>query len=301
MTRWALLGLALLTAVPALAADAVRVSSKLDAEASLLGHVIQQVLEARGVATENKIQLGPTKIVRSALLSGEIDVYPEYTGNGAFFFNIDSDPVWKNGVAGYEKIRALDAEKNNLVWLKPAPANNTWAIAVRQDVAAANKLATLEDFARWVSQGGTVKIAASAEFVESPAALPSFQAAYNFKLAPDQILVLAGGDTAVTLKAAAERISGVNAAMAYGTDGAISALGLVALEDNKGAQIVYAPAPVVRAEVLAKHPAIKDALEPVFATFDASTLRALNARISLEGQDAKQVATAYLKEKGFVK
>jgi len=279
--------------------DAVRVASKLDAEARFLGNVILQTLQAKGIAVESKLALGPTKIVRTALLSGEIDIYPEYTGNGAFFFNIDSDPVWKNLEAGYEKVRDLDAEKNKIVWLKPAPANNTWAIAVRKDVAAANKLANLEDFAHWVAGGGKVKIAASAEFVESPAALPAFEATYNFKLAPDQIVTLAGGDTAVTEKAAADQTSGVNAAMAYGTDGAIAALGLVALDDNKGAQIVYAPAPVIRADVLAKHPEIKGALEPIFATLNADALRSLNAKISLDGQDAKQVAVAYLKEKGF--
>ncbi len=298
----AALAAALVLVNPAFAADgAVRVGSKLDAEASLLGNIIIQTLEAHGIKTENKLQLGPTKITRNALLTGEIDIYPEYTGNGAFFFNIDSDPVWKNLEAGYDKVRALDAEKNKIVWLKPAPANNTWAIAVRKDVADPNKLRTLDDFAKWVDGGGAVKIAASAEFVESPAALPSFEATYKFKLKPDQIVVLAGGDTAVTLKAAAEKTSDVNTAMAYGTDGAIAALGLVALDDNKGAQIVYAPAPVVREQVLAQHPDIKTALEPIFATLDASTLRALNAKIALEGQDAKQVAAAYLKEKGFAK
>ncbi len=281
------------------AADTVRVGSKLDAEAALLGNMILQTLSAHGIATENKIQLGPTKITRGALLAGEIDVYPEYTGNGAFFFNIDSDPVWKNLEAGYEKVRALDAEKNHIVWLKPAPANNTWAIAIRKDVAQANHLASIEDFAKWVSGGGKVKIAASAEFVESPAALPSFESVYQFKLAADQILVLAGGDTAATERAAAESTSGVNAAMAYGTDGAISALGLVALDDSKGAQIVYAPAATLRAEVLDKHPDIRGWLEPIFATLDSATLRSLNAKVTLDGQDPKQVAAAYLKEKGF--
>jgi osmoprotectant transport system substrate-binding protein len=292
--------LALASAAPAAAADSVKVGSKLDAEASVLGNIILQVLNAHGIATENKLQLGPTKIVRTALLSGEIDIYPEYTGNAAFFSNTDSDPAWKSLEAGYKKAKELDV-KNKLVWLAAAPANNTWAIAVRQDVASANKLATVADFAKWVNAGGNVKLAGSAEFVESPAALPAFQSTYGFKLGPDQIVVLAGGDTSVFEKAAAEGTSGVNAAVAYGTDGAISALGLVALDDDKGAQIVYAPAPVVRAEVLAKHPEIGPALAPVFASLDAETLRKLNAEVSVDGKDAKAVAADYLKAKGFVK
>ena len=283
------------------AADTVRVSSKLDAESGLLGTMILQVLEANGIPTENKVQLGPTKIVRSALLAGEIDIYPEYTGNGAFFFNIDSDPAWKNARAGYEKVRQLDQEKNNIVWLKPAPANNTWAIALRRDVASPNKLSTMEDFARWVKDGGKAKIAASAEFVESPAALPSFQSTYGFTLKPEQILVLAGGDTAATIRAAAEGTSGVNTAMVYGTDGAIAALDLAVMQDTKGAQMVYEPAPTVRAAVLEKNPKIREVLDPVFASLDTETLRSLNAKISVEGQDPKQVATTYLKSKGFLK
>lgn len=287
--------------VAAYAQDAVRVGSKIDTEGALLGNMIIQMLEAKGIKTVNRLQLGPTKIVRSALVAGEIDIYPEYTGNGAFFFNIDSDPVWRDGRSGYEKVKALDAEQNKLIWLEPAPANNTWAIAARKDVASANKLTTMEDFAKWVAGGGKVKIAASAEFVESPAALPAFEKTYGFRFRPDQILTLAGGNTAATERAAAEQSSGVNAAMAYGTDGTLAALGLVVMTDTKGAQIVYQPAPVVRAAVLDKYPAIRTALDPVFASLDLATLQSLNAKIAVEGQDARQVATAYLKDKGFLK
>jgi osmoprotectant transport system substrate-binding protein len=289
-----------LSASASFAQDAVRVASKIDTEGSLLGNMIIEVLEANGIKTVNKLQLGPTKIVRNAILAGEIDIYPEYTGNGAFFFNVDTDPAWKDAKRGYEKVRQLDLEKNKIVWLQPAPANNTWAIALRQDVASADKLATMEDFAKWVGGGGKLKLAASAEFVESPAALPSFQKTYGFTLSQDQILVLAGGNTAATERAAAEGTSGVNAAMAYGTDGSLAALGLVVMTDTKGAQIVYAPCPVVRQAVLAKHPKIKDGLAPVFASLDLKTLQGLNAKIAVEGQDAKQVARTYLQSKGFL-
>lgn len=295
------LALGIAATATAFAQEAVRVGSKIDTEGSLLGNMIVQLLEAKGVKTVNRLQLGPTKIVRGALVAGEIDLYPEYTGNGAFFFNIDSDPVWRDGRSGYEKVKQLDAEQNKLVWLQPAPANNTWAIAVRKDVASANKLATMEDFAKWVTGGGKVKIAASAEFVESPAALPSYEKTYGFRFRQDQILTLAGGNTAATERAAAEQTSGVNSAMAYGTDGTLAALGLVVMDDSKGAQIVYQPAPVVRASVLDKYPAIKGTLDPVFASLDLATLQSLNAKIAVEGQDARQVATAYLKDKGFLK
>ena len=282
-------------------APAVRVSSKIDTEGSLLGSLMIQVLQAGGIKTENKLQLGSTKIVRGALVAGEIDLYPEYTGNGAFFFADEKNPAWKNAAAGYELVKKLDADKNKLVWLSPAPANNTWSLALRKDVAQKNKLKSLADLGPWLAGGGQFKLAASAEFIERSDALPAFQTAYNFKLNNAQLLTLAGGDTTVTLKAAAEQTSGVNAAMAYGTDGAIAALGLVVLEDPKGIQPIYAPAPLVRAATLARHPKIKDLLEPVFRTLDRPTLQSLNAKIAVEGQDAQKVAADYLKAKGFIK
>lgn len=272
-------------------------ASKIDTEGALLGNMIVELLQARGLAVENKLQLGPTNIVRAAILAGQVDVYPEYTGNGALFFHLESDPAWKNWGRGYELVERLCRDKNQLVWLAPAPANNTWVIALRKDLAERRRIASMEDFAKYVAEGGRIKLAASAEFVESPAALPAFEATYGFRLSDEQLLTLSGGNTAATLRAAAEEMSGVNAAMAYGTDGALAALGLVALADDRGAQIVYAPAPVIREAVLQQHPEIRSVLDPVFATLTVETLQRLNAQIAVDGQEAGSVAVSYLKSR----
>jgi osmoprotectant transport system substrate-binding protein len=198
-------------------------------------------------------------------------------------------------------VKKLDAEKNKLIWLTPAPANNTWTIAVRQDLAQKNKLTSLDDLSRYLKNGGEFKLAASAEFIERADALPAFEKAYGFDLKQDQLLSLAGGDTAVTIKAAAQQTSGVNAAMAYGTDGPVAALGLQTLSDPKGVQPIYAPTPVVREAVLKAYPELDSWLKPVFASLDEKTLQKLNASIAVEGLDAKKVAADYLKEKGLVK
>ncbi|MGH6981951.1 MAG: glycine betaine ABC transporter substrate-binding protein [Stellaceae bacterium] len=253
--------------------------------------MIVLLLNQHGIAASGKIQLGPTQIVRRALIAGEIDIYPEYTGNGAFFFGPENDPAWRDAARGYARVKELDRAKNHLVWLEPAPANNTWAIAVRREL----KLDTLDAFARYVATGGAVRLAASAEFANSPGGLPSFEKTYGFALTRRQLLTLAGGNTAATIRAAAEHISGVNAAMAYGTDGALSVLGLVALRDDKGAQIVYRPAPVAREAAIAAHPEIPSILDPVFATLTLRRLQALNAKISVEGLDARAVAADYLR------
>jgi osmoprotectant transport system substrate-binding protein len=291
----------LAAAAPAAAADRIVVASKIDTEGALLGNLVAALLERAGLAVDNRSQLGPTPIVRSAILAGQIDIYPEYTGNGAFFFHLEQDPVWRDAALGYATVKRLDLERNHLAWLAPAPANNTWAIAVREDFARLLGAPTLAAFARHVARGGRVKLAASAEFVESPAALPTFEAVYGFSLREDQLLTLAGGDTAATERAAAEGISGVNAAMAYGTDGALAALRLVVLADDKGAEMVYAPAPVVRAEVLDRHPEIAGVLDPVFRSLTVAVLQHLNAAIAVGGADAGSVARGYLAAAGFLK
>lgn len=289
----------------AAATQPLRVGSKIDTEGKLLGHMMVLALEANGIKTQSKVSLGNTQVMRGAIMAGEIDIYPEYTGNGAFIFAEEKSPVWKNLQTGYERVKALDYAKNKIVWLQAAPANNSWTIAVRKDVAAANKLVTLGDLSKWLAssqyKAGQFKLAASAEFVERSDALPAFQAAYNFKLKPDQLLTLAGGDTSVTVRAAYEKTSGVNAAMAYGTDGAVAALGLVILDDTFGVQPVYAPAPIIREDALKKNPKIAESLAPVFKLLDRPTLQSLNAKIQLEGQDAKKVAGDFLKSKGLLK
>lgn len=274
------------------------VASKIDTEGAILGNMIVLALEHAKVPVEARLQLGPTKIVRTALTAGEIDLYPEYTGNAGFFHGKDSDPVWKDAAAGYAEAKRLDAAQG-LVWLDRAPANNTWLIAVRGDLARKEKLASMADFAAAVGRGA-IRLAASAEFVESAAALPAFEKVYAFTLPRERIVVLPGGDTAVTMRAAAQSISGVNAAMVYGTDGAISALDLVVMADPKGAQVVYEPAPVVRAAALERAPAIGPALSKVFASLDLTTLQRLNARVAVDGEVPKEVARRHLAEKGFL-
>jgi osmoprotectant transport system substrate-binding protein len=281
-------------------AKPVVVASKEDTEGALLGEMIAAVLAAHGIPVERRLQLGPTNIVRAALLAGQIDLYPEYTGNGAFFFRRENDPVWKDAVAGYEAVKKLDAETNGLVWLTPAPANNSWVIAIRRDLPGFPERRCVGDLAAWLGAGGRLKLAASAEFVASAAALPAFESTYGFRLRADQLLTLSGGNTAATLRAASEGISGVNAGMAYGTDGALAALGLIALCDDRGAQIVYAPAPVVRAAVLEQYPAIAAALAPIFASLTLETLQRLNARVAVAGEEAGAVARDWLGSRNFL-
>ncbi len=276
------------------------VGSKLDDEATLLGEMIVAMLEANGFNVTNRTAFGTTSVVRAAIKSGELDIYPEYTGNGAFFFDGTDPEIWRDAQLGYETVKDLDKQENDIEWLSPAPANNTWAIAITQTLAEQAVLITLDDFATYINNGGYVKLAASEEFVNSPAALPAFQQVYGFSLKESQLVTFAGGDSGQTEQAVAQGIDGVNAGMAFATDGELSALGLVILEDPKKAQPIYEPAPIVRGEVFARYPELATILGPVFITLNNATLQELNAKIGLEGQLAAVVAREYLTEKGFL-
>jgi osmoprotectant transport system substrate-binding protein len=282
------------------AAPPVVVSSKLSTESAMLGHMIRLLLESHGIPTLDRMTLGATPVVRQALLTGEIDLYVEYTGNAGFFFNRAADPVWKDLDRGYELGAKLDLAAHRIVWLTPARASNAWALAVRRDVARAQRLATMSDFARWVRGGGKVVLACSAEFANA-GTLRSLERTYDFHLQPEQKIVLAGGETAATIGAAAARTNDTNTAMVYGTDGGIVAADLVLLEDDKRDQPVYAPVPLIREAVLQAYPAISGIVAPLMQGLTRESLQALNARVQIDGESAEAVAADYLRHQSLLR
>ena len=279
---------------------AVVISSKLSSESAMIGQMIRLLLNAHGIETVDRTKIGATPVVRKALLSGEIDLYVEYTGNAGFFFNRTADPAWKDLERGYELGARLDYAANHIVWLTPARASNAWALAVRRDVAAAYGLKTMSDFGRWVTAGGRVVLACSAEFANA-GTLRSLERTYGFTLRPDQMIVLAGGETSATIGAAAARTNDVNTAMVYGTDGGIVAANLAILEDDRHDQPVYAPVPIIREPVLKAYPAIADIVRPLMESLNGERLQQLNARVQIDGESEQSVAEDYLRAKGLLR
>ena len=279
---------------------AVVVSSKLSSESAMIGQMIRLLLDAHGVPTVDRMTLGATPVVRKALLVGEIDLYVEYTGNAGLFFNDPANPAWKDWQKGYELGARLDYAANHIVWLTPARASNSWALAVRRDVAAAQHLRTMSDFARWVDGGGKVMLACSAEFANA-GTLRSLERTYGFTLTSDQMIVLAGGETSATITAAAARTNGINTAMVYGTDGGIAAANLTVLEDDRHTQPIYAPVPTVRAAVLGEYPQIAAIVKPLMESLTRERLQSLNARVQVNGESAEAVAADYLRAQGLLR
>ena len=281
-------------------AAGVVVSSKLSTESAMIGHMIRLLLAANGVPTEDRMTLGATPVLRRALLAGEIDLYVEYTGNAGFFFNDAANAAWKDLRAGYALGARLDYAANRIVWLEPAPASNAWGLAVRADVARAHALATLSDFGRWVAGGGEAMLICSAEFANG-GTLRSLERTYAFRLRPEQMIVLAGGETAAMIAAAAAGTNDANTAMVYGTDGGIVAAGLTLLRDDRHDQPVYAPVPIARERILQAYPQIAAIVRPLMQSLDAATLQRLNARVQIDGEAPAAVAADYLRRTGLLR
>ncbi len=277
------------------------VASKIDTEGSVLGNILKYTLMENGFSVVDKLQLGNTQVVRQALINRQIDIYPEYVGNGAFFFNMEADDVWKDAEKSFKVVQEKDLAENKLIWLNPpAPANNTWGVAITNALAQEHNIVTFEDFADFVNEGGNVKLAASAEFVNSPVALPEFQNTYGFQLNSKQLLILSSGNTAATIKAAATQQDGVNAAMIYSTDGALAELDLTVLQDNLNSQAFYQPALVATSEIIEKHPEIQQIMASVFMNLTTEKLRDLNAKVVIAGINAADVAKEFLQAEGII-
>jgi len=281
----------------------IRVGSKQFTESIVLAQLMIKALENAGYTVTDQTPLGGSDVNRAALLSGEIDAYPEYTGTALGNYLINEGVEVPEGLSqttqeSYEFVRDYDAENNQLTWLEPAPANNTYAFAVTQAFAEENGLTTVADFAGYVSGGAEVMMATGDEFAQRPDGLAAFESLYGFDLTDDQLLIIAGGSPAQTEQALNEGANGVNVAMAFATDGALSAYNFTVLEDPEGAQPVFQPTPVFRAEVIEANADIPEILNPIFATLDNATLQELNAQVDVDGESPAAVAETYLQSLG---
>lgn len=279
----------------------VRFGSYVDTEGQVVGAAIVQLLEANGVNVVDKTKFGTPDIVRKAYLQGDLDGSLDYTGSGAYYIGPESDPLWSDPTAGFERVKTEDLAQNDIVWLDPAPANNTESIAVKRSFAEANQLETIDDLAAYINRGGTVKIIGSQLWVDRELGFKGIQAAYGFSLPAANIIGLANGNTAQFIKALAEGTDGVNAAEVYATDGGLADLDLVVLTDTKSIPPVYSPAPVFRKDIIDAYPAIPEILAPFIKSLTVENLQQLNKAVAIDGKDPKTVAADYLTANGFLK
>lgn len=278
----------------------ITVATMIDSEGAVLGGMMVLLLRQAGFEVVDRTEFGTPDILRAALMSGEVDLVLDYTGSGQYYHQTESTDAWSDPVAGYELTRDLDREVNDLIWLTPANANNTEGLAVRRAFAREHGLKTVADLAAYINAGKPVKLIAAASFAENVKGLIGFEEAYGFRLRADQLITLASGNTAEMLKALYEQRDGVNVSLVYGTDGTLSEMDLVVLEDPESIPPVYLPTSVLRGELHRMYPQIEEILKPLFLSLTLETLQGLNAQAVFGEKAARDVAAEYLREIGLL-
>lgn len=278
----------------------ITVATMIDSEGALLGKMLVLLLKEAGFAVNDKTEFGTPDILRVALEAGEVDLVIDYTGSGQYYHEGFDPAIWSDPRKGYEMTRQLDQERQNILWLSPAEANNTEMLAVKRDFAASAGIGDMEDFAAYVNRGGQVKLICAQSFADNILGLRGFEEAYGFKLRKDQLILLSSGNTAEMLKALAEGTDGVNVSLVYGTDGALDKLNLLVLSDPKNVPPVYLPTPVLRGELAQKYPELEELFTPAFRSLSLEVLQKLNAQVAFDGRPAEDVARDYLTSQGLL-
>ncbi|HUS52962.1 MAG TPA: glycine betaine ABC transporter substrate-binding protein [Thermohalobaculum sp.] len=273
------------------AAETIVVGGKNFTEQQLLSAITEQLLEAKGFDADNRSGMGSAAL-RQAMESGQIDVYWEYTGTSLITYNKVEEKL--DAAATYDKVKELDAAVG-IVWLDASSANNTYALAMRKTDAVEKGLVTLTDLAARVNGKGDLTLGSNAEFYARPDGLKPLQAAYAFDFGRSNVKRMDSGLVYEALKN-----GDVNVGLVFATDGRIPAFDFVILTDDKGYFPAYALAPVIRAEVLEKHPELADLLNAVSAKLNDEVMAGLNARVDVEKVSIENVATDFLNSSGLI-
>ena len=247
--------------------DAVVIGSKNFTEQDVLAEILAQELEARGIPVERRFHLGGTFVCHSALVGGEIDLYPEYTGT-ALTAILKHAPVQDPERVLHEVADAY-ARRWNLVWGPPLGFENTFALVVRRADAEALDLRTITDLG---PVAGRMTAGFGPEFMAREDGYPGLRMAYGFEF--DRIRQM---DLGLMYRALAQRE--IDVAVANSTDGAIDALDLVVLDDDRRYFPPYQAAPVTRDEALDRHPRLREALAALAGSLDEAGMRALNREV----------------------
>jgi len=270
------------------AQQALRVGSKNFTEQFVLAEIYAQALEAAGIKTEKKLNLGGTLIAHKALEEKQIDFYPEYTGT-MLLAVLKQEPM-TDAKAVYDKVKEAYA-KMGLVVLNQSNLNNGYVMVVRPETAQKYKLETLSDLTKVAKD---LKIGAGPEFRDRKDGLPGLKAKYDMVFGEDLQM-------AIGLRYQALKNDQIQVVNGYSTDGMISTLKLKRLRDDKSLWPPYFVVPVIRREALEANPKIGEVLNRVSALLDETTMAQMNYLVDGEKQEPKDVAREFLKGKGIVK
>jgi osmoprotectant transport system substrate-binding protein len=265
-------------------ADRVVVGSKNFTEQDLLGEIIAQQLERRtSLRVERRLHLGGTFVCHEALVAGQIDLYPEYTGTAlvAILRNRSiADPA-----TTLDLVRRQYVSRYHAVWLPPFGFDNTFAIIVRASEARRLGLRTISDAARFTPGW---RAGFGYEFMDRADGYPGLARLYGLRFSVAARVM----DLGLTYRALAD--SAVDLIAGNSTDGQIEALRLVALEDNLHYFPSYQAAPVAGEAALRRHPEIRTALAELAGTISDTVMRRMNYLVDVEHRSAAEVAREFL-------
>jgi osmoprotectant transport system substrate-binding protein len=280
----------------ALAGQTIVVGSKDFTENIIFGHITMAALKAAGANVTDRTNIKGSVNVRTALLAGDVNVYWEYTGTAWITYLNHTDPI-PDSQQQYNAVAKEDKEKNKVAWGTIAPANNTYAIAVREEKAKEWNLNTLSDLAAFAkSKPADASFCLESEFVGRNDGWPGMTKMYGMDVPASSVKSV---DTGVVYTETKKGES-CNFGEVFTTDGRISNLNLRVLKDDKNFFPIYNPALTVNGATAAKYPSLTKILEPITAKLDDKTIRKLNERVDVKGEPVAQVAADWLKEEGFI-
>ena len=264
-------------------------------EQYVLGNLMTLLLQENGFQVEEKFGTAAA-IARAGLISGQIDLLPDYTGTAsAVYFKYPekiSDPVKL-----YEMVKKDDLEQNNMVWLGRTTFNNTYALAIKKTMieTMGTSISSLSEYVNKDPQ--KVLIAVNHTFYEREKdGIFAMAEAYGMNILRKNVKAM---DTGLTYDAIDR--DQVNVAMVFGTDAKLRKFDLLVLEDDKNFFPIYNISIVVNKDVLDKYPEIEKILLPITQLIDTDTMINLNYEVDGKGKPARMVAEEFLKEKGLIK
>jgi len=276
----------------------IAVGSKNFTEQVLLGKLAIILLQSAGATATDLTNIPGSAAARQAHVDDQVQAMWEYTGTGWITYLGHEKPI-RDEQGQYTAVREEDLEKNNLVWLPPAPMNNTYGFAVTQEVAEKFKITKLSQLAEVPVAERTFCV--ESELINRPDGLKGMLELYEVPLGSADGVPrdnLKTFQTGAIYDATAK--GSCNFGEVFTTDGRIVALDLAVLEDDKEFFPKYNVSMVVSEATMKEHPQIADLFAPVTEKLTDKVMLELNAEVDVEGREPADVAYEWLKKEGFV-
>ncbi|HHO52742.1 MAG TPA: hypothetical protein ENK18_18170 [Deltaproteobacteria bacterium] len=283
--RWVLTPALLASCAPQ---HPIRIGSKEFAENRILAELLAQILDDGGLAVERHLDLGDTFACHQGLRSGEIDLYPEYTGTALAVLGLPAD---HDADTSWSLLRQRTSDLD-LSWPVRLGFDNTYVLATTPVVAARHELIRISDLALAPT---VTRVASSPEFLQRP--IDGFAALQRHYGLPRLASTVVDSDPDVLHRALLQ--GEVELVVTDATDAWIDEYGLVVLSDDLGFFPAYEAAPVVHSEVLLRHPEIQPLLEQLEGTLTLDEMRRANRSVAIDGRSPRETARELLIEAGL--